>query len=204
MDVVRVLESQLLAKIPTCCLCGLPITSVKAYAAFTCLHVVCFPCTNQDFRDSCMQCKNAPLVLDLDYERLEELRQRLITTLEMRPKSDFTVYAEAYDVFYQLILLLTKRDKPVEPSAVIPAPISVPRSMPIPPPKEEWKEEQTCSMCGQDPCECVFVTDSQELWDCWECGYLYNYRGSLECEMCGRVRRKAGSKRRVRPRGRRR
>ena len=207
MDIVKTLERQLRARIPTCCLCNTSILGVKVYAAFSCLHVVCFACTGKDFRDRCTLCPGTTLV-ELDYARLEDIGKRLNDALSNQSNTDFISYSVAYDCFYELILLMaTPEHLPVPRLLQIPI-------LPLPPQPAavnnpaEWEEakgdmygeerlawpcglaeERKCPECEAEPCICVTVSAASQLWDCWECKYAYNYMGSRECEKCGRVRR---------------
>ena len=196
MDIVKALEEQLRAQIPTCCLCKESIVGVKVYAVFSCLHVVCFQCTGKDFRDRCELCAGTTL-LELDYAKLEDIRERLSVSLQSRPKSDFMSYSVAYDCFYELILLIVHPEPQHCPKLLQIPTLPLPPQPPFLKPAcdyEEMKwessvEDKRCLLCQQDPCECKIVTKARELWDCWKCGYAYNYRGSQECEKCGHVRK---------------
>lgn len=201
---------QLRARIPTCGLCRESIVDVKVYAVFSCLHVVCFQCTGKDFRDRCELCAGTTL-LELDYAKLEDIRQRLSVSLQNRPKSDFLSYSVAYDCFYELILLIAQPQPPPFPQLlqipVLPLPPQCPPSKLVSNCEEmKWEqigEDLKCGLCQQEPCVCVILTKAGELWDCWNCGYAYNYRGSGECEKCGRIRWSEKQKRGRRTRRRR-
>ncbi len=196
MDIVKTLERQLRARIPTCCLCNTSILGVKVYAVFSCLHVVCFACTGKDFRDRCTLCPGTTLV-ELDYTRLEDISKRLSDALSNQSSTDFISYSVAYDCFYELILLMaTPEHLPVPRLLQIPVLPLPPQSPPLNNPAEyeeaKWdngSEERKCLECGAEPCICVTVSAANQVWDCWECRYAYNYTGSRECEKCGRVRK---------------
>lgn len=197
MDIVETLERRLRDRIPTCCLCNASILGVKVYAAFSCLHVVCFECTGKDFRDRCLLCPGTTLV-ELDYSKLEDISKRLNSALSNQSSADFLSYSAAYDCFYELILLMsTPEHLPVPRLQEIPLLPLPPQPANNPVEYEEGKwEESKCWECEAEPCICVTVSTASQLWDCWECKYAYNYMGSRECEKCGRIRKSGGRRQR--------
>jgi len=173
----------LYAHLPCCGICGTSLYDVKAYAAFVCVHFLCFQCASTAQTVTCPQHPSSAF-LPLDYEHFDSLRLTFIAHSQSLSQGDVTCFPSLYQSFYSLMALFQPPPVLERCACGRPKPLDSPCSCGY----TVKRKTRNCPTCGKHVCDCKDVRSGKDLWVCGKCRYEYNWVKTGRCSLCGDVR----------------